>query len=128
MSDLCQRFLNRHLFKYVAFRGDEDVYAQIRQEMLATGIDPDYYLELDFPSDLPYDVYRPGESSSKAPILLLEEGGGLVEISRKSEVVKSISGVHQGIHKLYYPKEQMMELAGHFSRDVRDLLHLHAEH
>ena len=128
LSDLCQRFLNRHLFKYVAFRGDEDVYAQIRQEMLATGIDPDYYLELDFPSDLPYDVYRPGESSSKAPILLLEEGGGLVEISRKSEVVKSISGVHQGIHKLYYPKEQMMELAGHFSRDVRDLLHLHAEH
>ncbi|WP_442955855.1 HD domain-containing protein [Paenibacillus sp. y28] len=112
LSDLCRRFLNRKLFKYVTLEQiDEERIEQLRCEMRAAGADPDYYLELDFASDLPYDVYRPGDADEKKlPILLLNEKDELVEISLRSEIVRSISGIHLGRHHLYYPGDVMGEL------------------
>ncbi|WP_040953019.1 HD domain-containing protein [Gorillibacterium massiliense] len=82
-----------------------ETFDQIRESLREAGMEPDYYLAMDFPSDLPYDVYRPGQRGDKRPILLLDRDNGLVEISRKSEIVRSISGVHAGQHQLYFPGE-----------------------
>ncbi|WNQ11658.1 HD domain-containing protein [Paenibacillus aurantius] len=107
LADLCRRFLNRKLFRYIELdhRENSSVLESIRQAMIKAGWDPLYYLEIDFATDLPYDVYRPGEVEEKLPILLLDHKEELVEISLKSEIVRSISGIHMGEHHLYFPEE-----------------------
>jgi HD superfamily phosphohydrolase len=106
LADLCSRFMNRKLFKYAAFQEvDSVLLQQIRNFMDANGLPADYYLAVDYPSDLPYDVYRPGKSDEKLPIVLLNAREELTEISQQSEIVRSISGIHRGEHKLYYPEE-----------------------
>lgn len=124
LADLCDRFLFRRLFKYTPLEEkDKPFVNELRMYMKDLGIDPDYYLEIDFPSDLPYYVYQPGEETSKkAPILLLGERGQIIEISEKSEVVRSISGVHKGTNQLYYPREWLEQHASAWPRELRDLL------
>jgi len=104
LSDLCSRFMHRRLFKYEPIGSPEDPLVAARRDALLTaGLDPHYYMEVDYPTDNFYDVYRPGESSEKTPILLLTELDEVVEISERSDIVRSISGPHQGVHHLYYP-------------------------
>jgi HD superfamily phosphohydrolase len=106
LADLCSRFMNRKLFKYAAFEEDaSELLEQIRSFMNDIGMPAEYYLAVDYPSDLPYDVYRPGKLDEKLPIVLLNAREELIEISQQSEIVRSISGMHQGEHKLYYPEE-----------------------
>jgi uncharacterized protein len=106
LADLCSRFMNRKLFKYAAFEEDaSELLEQIRSFMNDFGMPAEYYLAVDYPSDLPYDVYRPGKLDEKLPIVLLNAREELIEISQQSEIVRSISGMHQGKHKLYYPEE-----------------------
>lgn len=106
LANLCSRFMNRKLFKYAAFEEvDAGLLEQIRSFMDANGLPADYYLAIDYPSDLPYDVYRPGKSEEKLPIFLLNARDELTEISQQSEIVRSISGMHRGENKLYYPEE-----------------------
>lgn len=106
LVDLCSRFLNRRLLKYVLLeRIDALQIERLRDTMRALNLDPSYYLEIDFPSDLSYDVYRPGVHDEKLPILLLDQKDALTEISRKSEIVRSISGIHMGKYHLYFPEE-----------------------
>jgi hypothetical protein len=125
LADLCDRFLNRKLFKYVELESQaEELVDLVRRDMVKAGLDPDYYLEIDFPSDLPYDVYQPGKMTGKAPILLLSDSGQIREISEKSEVVRSISGVHKGNYKLYYPREWLLERSACLSNETRSLLNL----
>src|SRR5690606_17080860 len=63
LSDLCTRFMERKLFKYVEFDPEEQAeqYEYLRQLFYKADIDPEYYLVIDSSSDLPYDVYRSGE-------------------------------------------------------------------
>lgn len=106
LRDLCSRFLNRHLFKYVEFEPSAQEYVKYQElgELFRKiGIDPDYYLVIDSSSDLPYDFYRPGEEGERLPILLLLPDGDLRELSRESEIVDAISGKRRTDHKLYYP-------------------------
>ncbi|MBD0384531.1 HD domain-containing protein [Paenibacillus sedimenti] len=106
LVDLCKRFLDRRLFKYSTFEeGNKRLIQRMEQAMQENGLDPSYYMEIDFPSDLSYDVYRPGESDEKLPILLLDHKDNLTEITHKSEIVRSISGIHMGKHHIYYPEE-----------------------
>ncbi|MNI96509.1 hypothetical protein D3C73_1549750 [compost metagenome] len=77
-------------------------------------------MEIDFPADLPYDVYRPGEQDEKLPILLLDAKDQLFEISRRSEIVRSISGIRLGQHHLYFP-EELLHKKG-LSQEIRQLL------
>ncbi|GIQ67264.1 HD domain-containing protein [Xylanibacillus composti] len=106
LRDLCERFLHRRLFKYsILEQIDHEEIARMEQKLRERGLDPDYYMEIDFPADLPYDVYRPGQIGDKPPILILNERGQLIEISRKSDIIRSISGVQLGTHHLYYPEE-----------------------
>lgn len=77
LSDLCHRFMNRRLFKYVEYQEDgsnQEWMDELKQLFSAIGIDPDYYLVVDSPSDLPYDVYRAGDEE-RVPINILFPGG-----------------------------------------------------
>jgi uncharacterized protein len=109
LADLCSRFMNRQLFKYVAIdEVNPKLIEQISIYMNGIGLPAEYFLAVDFPSDLPYDIYRPGMVEDKLPILLLDSRESLTEISEKSEIVRSISGMHRGEHKLYYPEELLL--------------------
>ncbi|MEH6936396.1 HD domain-containing protein [Bacillus sp. JJ664] len=107
LSDLCQRFLNRHLFKYVDFQDQihSEKLVELHQLFLKIGINPDYYLVKDTISDEAYDYFRYGEEDGKKPILLLFPNGELKEISRKSELVDGITGKKLSDSKLYYPHD-----------------------
>lgn len=106
LRDLSFRFLHRRLFKYVPFEQEEaPLLEEVKSWMSREGFDPVYYTEVDFPADSPYDVYHPGEQDEKLPILLLDANDQVFEISRRSEIVRSISGIRQGQHHLYFPEE-----------------------
>ncbi|WP_085522579.1 HD domain-containing protein [Tuberibacillus sp. Marseille-P3662] len=112
LSDLCQRFMNRRLFKYVEFTPSNfNDYFELKEAFAKAGIDPRYYLVVDSSSDLPYDFYRPGEEGERLPIHLLTSGGDLRELSRESTVVEAISGKKRTDHKLYFPKDFIEAIA-----------------
>jgi HD superfamily phosphohydrolase len=104
LVDLCDRFLNRKLFKYVEYHPSTQMklWPELVQLFKEVGIDPEYYLEIDSSSDLPYDFYRPGEEGERLPIHLLMSNGDLRELSRQSEIVEAISGKKRTDHKLYF--------------------------
>jgi uncharacterized protein len=108
LSDLCRRFVNRHLFKYVEFNPTNEQMTkliELTSLFKKAGIDPEYYLIVDSSSDLPYDFYRPGEEGERLPIYLLMPNGELRELSRESVLVDAISGKRRTDHKLYFPAD-----------------------
>ena len=107
LSDLCRRFVNRNLFKFVEFDPAKEYkkLAELGSLFKKAGLDPEYYLVVDSSSDLPYDFYRPGEEEERLPIHLLMKNGDLKELSRESEIVDAISGKRRTDHKLYYPAD-----------------------
>lgn len=111
LSDLCRRFVNRHLFKYVEFDPAKEYkkLAELNSLFKKAGLDPEYYLVVDSSSDLPYDFYRPGEEGERLPIHLLMKNGELKELSRESEIVDAISGKRRTDHKLYFPTDLIMD-------------------
>ena len=123
LSDLCARFLDRNIYKYVEFHSRDFRLLQELQELFReAGIDPTYYLEVDTTSDLPYDFYRAGEEEERIPIMLLMPSGELVELSQKSEIVQAISGKRRFDYKLYFPMDKVMALPGALSRKIRERL------
>ncbi|GAA3411792.1 HD domain-containing protein [Paenibacillus hodogayensis] len=123
LSDLCARFMNRRLFRYTALDLlDPALEEELRQGMRTCGIDPDYYLEIDYLTDLPYDVYRAGNEEESLPIWLLNGKNELLEISRKSDIIRSISSIHGGKHHIYYPAELLAKTDGCLSPELRRLL------
>ncbi|API91863.1 hypothetical protein J32TS6_22630 [Virgibacillus pantothenticus] len=113
LRDLCERFMNRRLFKYVEFNPNSQMNAWMELHRLFTEvqIDPDYYLVVDSSSDLPYDFYRPGEEEERLPIHLLMPNGELRELSRQSDIVEAISGKKRTDHKLYYPHDLLEKVS-----------------
>ncbi|QHW32171.1 HD domain-containing protein [Paenibacillus rhizovicinus] len=130
LSDLCHRFLDRRLYKYITMdQPDEKLWQEIRNQFSAIGLHPEYHLEIDFPYDMPYHVYRPGstkraDKEEKPPILLLSGEDHLSEISRRSDIVRSITGIHQGKYHLYYPEEPLLESAHRLPANIRELFAL----
>ncbi|GGG08157.1 hypothetical protein GCM10010912_60960 [Paenibacillus albidus] len=110
LSDLCSRFIHRKLYKYVEIENlDADTIGEIRRSFAAAGLNAEYDLEIDFPSDLPYDVFRPGEGFDNKQILLLDREDNLREISEVSDIVRSISGIHRGRYHLYFPQDKLQK-------------------
>jgi HD superfamily phosphohydrolase len=123
LKDLCARFLDRNLFKYVEYNPrDFRLLAELKEEFQAAGIDPMYYLEVDTTSDLPYDFYRAGEEEERIPIMLLMPSGELVELSQKSEIVEAISGKRRFDYKLYFPLDKLLTLPEDVSGKIRERL------
>ncbi|QKY70513.1 HD domain-containing protein [Lentibacillus sp. CBA3610] len=112
LRDLCERFMNRRLFKYIEFNPNLQMkeWKELSQLFEEAGINPDYYLEVDSSSDLPYDFYRPGEEDERLPINLLLPDGRLKELSRNSDIVEAISGKKRTDHKLYFPGDLLAGL------------------
>ena len=129
LKDLCNRFVNRRLFKYVEFHPSNlemNKLVELRTLFLKAGIDPDYYLVVDSSSDLPYDFYRPGEEEERLPIQLLQSNGEIRELSRESEIVDAISGKRRTDHKLYYPADFLRDESTKkdIKKQIRQLLEL----
>lgn len=129
LRDLCSRFLNRNLFKYVEFTPNTQMedYFQLKEWFREAEIDPDYYLVVDSSSDLPYDFYRPGEEEERLPIHLLTAKGELRELSRESDVVEAISGKKRTDHKLYFPGDIITDFSTHAGVKKKILNHLRGE-
>ncbi|WP_059104183.1 HD domain-containing protein [Shouchella shacheensis] len=126
LRDLCVRFLNRRLFKFVEFHPKQRMndWLELKQLFAEAGLDPAYYLVMDSSSDLPYDVYRPGEEE-RLPIHLLMPNGELKELSQQSDVVEAISGKKRTDHKLYYPEDMLLESNGEAKTKhrIQEILH-----
>jgi len=76
---------------------------------------------------LPYDVYSPETvttGAEKPPILLLDDQERLMEISEKSEIIRSIAGLQRGKYYLYYPEELARQFADKLPEAARNQLHL----
>ncbi|WP_077619960.1 HD domain-containing protein [Bacillus sinesaloumensis] len=124
LSDLCRRFLNRNLFKYVEFDPSTEMMKmmELRGLFEESGINPNYYLVVDSSSDLPYDFYRPGEEEERLPINLLMPNGDIRELSRQSEIVDAISGKRRTDHKLYFPLDMIENLPDKMKRKIIEAL------
>ncbi|CAM3657064.1 MULTISPECIES: HD domain-containing protein [Saccharibacillus] len=111
LSELCCRFLHRRLYKYVEVDHiDNETIAEIRSSFAEVGLHPEYDFEIDFPTDLPYDVFRPNDSNRGSQILLLGKQDKLREISEVSDIIRSISGLQRGKNHLYYPHHKLAEV------------------
>ncbi|WP_150275653.1 HD domain-containing protein [Paenibacillus tepidiphilus] len=110
LCDLCGRFIHRRLYKYVEMENlDAEMIQDIRSSFAEAGLNADYDLEIDFPTDLPYDVFRPGDAFDSKQILLLDRQDKLREISEVSDIVRSISGIHRGRYHLYFPQDKLQK-------------------
>ncbi|EOS53313.1 HD domain-containing protein [Paenibacillus barengoltzii] len=119
LSDLCSRFLNRKLYKYVELDSPElEMLDEIRNAFRQVGLEPEYDMEIDFPTDLPYDVFRPDGGVRQKQILLLDRQERLREISEVSDIVRSISGLHRGKTHLYYPDNKLCAVMDRLPRPV----------
>ena len=122
LSELCGRFMHRRLFKYIELDAiDQGLFQEIRSEFINAGLDPVYDLAIDFPTDLPYDIFRPGDDSNQKQILLLDRKERLREISELSDIVRSISGLQRGKCHLYYPDEKLKAALPSFSPAIAQL-------
>ncbi|HLR67275.1 HD domain-containing protein [Virgibacillus alimentarius] len=126
LYDLCERFINRRLFKYIEFNPNTQMkeWMELYRLFQDAGIHPDYYLVVDSSSDLPYDFYRPGEEEERLPIHLQMPNHELKELSRHSDIVESISGKKRTDHKLYFPKDLLEAVKDHkLKKQIKEILY-----
>ncbi|MCM3786480.1 HD domain-containing protein [Neobacillus mesonae] len=111
LSELCTRFLDRKLYKYVEvdYMEQKDI-VKIEEAFIKVGLNPMYDLEIDFPTDLPYDVFRPDIEESKKQIIIIDKQERQRDISEVSEIVRSISGMQKGKYHLYFPHQKLNEV------------------
>lgn len=122
LSDLCSRFIHRKLYKYVEMEHlDTETIDEIRRSFAGAGLRADYDLEIDFPTDLPYDVFRPGDAFDSKQILLLDRHDKLREISEVSDIVRSISGIHRGRYHLYFPQDRLQKALPQLPPSIADI-------
>jgi HD superfamily phosphohydrolase len=125
LSDLCCRFMDRKLYKYVETESlDKELIEEIRRAFAEVGLNPDYDLEIDFPTDLPYDVFRPDGEFREKQILLLDRQDRLREISEVSDIVRSISGLHRGKFHLYFPDNKLIPMLNKLPQEIADLFQI----
>lgn len=122
LSSLCSRFIHRKLYKYVEMENlESERIDEIRRSFAEVGLNPDYDLEIDFPTDLPYDVFRPGEDFDSNQILLLDRKDRLREISEVSDIVRSISGIHRGRYHLYFPQDKLNSVLSQLTPSIAEI-------
>lgn len=124
LSELCGRIVHRRLLKAIDIPPDKFAFmmeeGQRKLQDLAAkrGVDSDYFCPYDNPTDTPYRPYSPkgkdDETSVITNIFLIDKDEKPREISRASDVVKSLSDVKYSLFRLYCP-EEMRE-------DVRKIL------
>lgn len=113
LRDLCDRFMNRRLFKYIDIEPESEQQwtQQLTPLFEEAAVLPDYYLAVDASSNLTYDLYRPSQGGENMPIQLLMPDGHLRELTTESEVVEAISGKKRTDHKLYFPEDELIDMS-----------------
>jgi len=108
LRDFALRVLNRRLFKPVAVPENApfDFSEKVKDILKKCGYDPRYYLLQDRTSDVAYDYYTQDEEGQKPSILVLNEHGNPVEISKISAPIRSIAGKRQVGVYIYVPDEE----------------------
>lgn len=96
IKDLASRLLNRELFKEYLF--EQKVYAEAQKALISKGIDPEYYL---LKEDHGFNATRPYESNGKEKINILMKDGNVVEFSKASAIMKSLSQANE-VHENYF--------------------------
>src|SRR5699024_11512177 len=101
LSDLCDRFMNRRLFKYIEYDPEREKSKLDKLEELfeRANIDSTYYLTIDSSKNLPYDVYRKGKD--RVLIYLQTSSGEEKELSTHYVTVEAITGKTIEDHILY---------------------------
>lgn len=115
LNDLSRRFVNRKLFQYIDLDPGIELekYQQLQALFKEADINPEYYLVHDSTGDLPYDFYFPGEKETRIPIFIEMKNGDLRELSRQSHIVEAISGKIKRDHKVYFPKDFLLDMTTH---------------
>src|SRR5699024_11199240 len=124
LSDLCSRFMNRNLYKYVEIdpKKEKEYYHALCNLFEKAGIPPEYYVVIDSSADLLYDVYRSGEG--RVPIYLQMPSGEEEELSTSSVIVDAITGKERQDHKLYYPEDLLQQVEDEaLKEEIKNLLH-----
>lgn len=109
LRDLCERFLDRHLFKSVEFHDSKEDFKKLdRLKTLfeKVGIDPDYYLTVHTSSNIGYESHVSGSQQ----ITLLLKNGEYADLSDHSTIVSAINGKKNVYKYLYYPEEKIISL------------------
>lgn len=122
LGELCSRFIDRKLYKYVEMDSlDIETIEEIRAAFNKAGLNPEYDLEIDFPTDLPYDVFRPDGEGREKQILLLDRQERLREISEVSDIVRSISGLQRGKFHLYFPDDKVRTIIDELPYEIAEI-------
>ena len=110
LADLCERFLNRRLFK--AFDLDmpesdrESFVAEAREIVGGNGFDPEYYFVEDKAGDVPHYFYT-SDTSKPKNLIYVEDGFARPQIREISEVSSAVRGLQAEyrIHRICFPAE-----------------------
>ncbi|MDR0921093.1 MAG: HD domain-containing protein [Lactobacillales bacterium] len=108
LSDLANRFLNRHPFKSITFSDEtRNQLAKMQEIIERVGYNPKYYTAINSSWDLPYDFYRPQATNQRTQIEIILQDGTLKELSTLSPLVQALAGQSQGDQRFYFPKEMI---------------------
>lgn len=109
LSDLCQRFINRRLFKHRNLKDQKEIN-EIKEKVQRAGFDPYYYVSEDDPSTTPYKHFGAGHEVEDIHVLMAETNEVKV-LPEVSEIVKAIvdSRMDKRDRKIYFPKEILEE-------------------
>ncbi|MCY0879754.1 MAG: HD domain-containing protein [Firmicutes bacterium] len=109
LSDLCQRFLHRRLFKEIPWSARASEWMEtLKARVAAYGYDPQYYCVVDETSTVYYDYYlgRDREPSHNEAIWLYDKRSGkLTEVSSVSLPIQAIAQEHRPLRRIYVPEE-----------------------
>ncbi|MDP9751433.1 HD domain-containing protein [Thermoanaerobacter pentosaceus] len=111
LSDLCNRYLKRDLYKAYELKEDSIQYLgkienKVKKKLVKYGFEEEnieYYFEIDKPSNVVYDYYVEGEEGEK-PVILIHKEGKYKSITRFSESIKSLAGIKKHRYYLYFPR------------------------
>ena len=106
LSNLSMRLLNRNLFKVISIddnQFDENKFDHLKSKLQSLGFDPEYYLKVEYTGFKPYDYYRPEENHSQSNIFVRRSCGQVLELSKVSKTIKSMTMINYENKYLIYP-------------------------
>jgi len=122
LADLSSRFIYRRLFKRLKCKVDLELYDKLYGLFNEVGINPEYYLIFDTPSNVSYNYYQSERRDSKLPIRLIDEQGRISELSQLSKPVQAIAGKKEIKCNLYYPRDLILEGSGKKYEKIRGII------
>ena len=97
LSDLCNRFINRKLFKSLEFRQEiskdkiQDALEKIKVISETKGFNSEYFAGMEQSATKPYEPYIADSSKTSKAIFIKQKNGLVKELSEVSGLVKALS-------------------------------------